>query len=121
MVALAVPVWEAFLALSRLVVAPFGRIRRLPLLRFAIDAVLLALGIMAIDSLAHRSIFPPFVLVSALFLLDRRSLPNWLEPLRDRMLVAALIALVALFATPELAIMLAGLLVLAANILVPRR
>ena len=121
LVALSVPVWEAFLALSRLVVAPFGRIRRLPVLRFVIDAALLALGVMAIDSLFHRSIFPPFVLVGGLLLLDRGILPNWLEPLRDRMFVAASIAVLALFTTPELAIMLTGLLVLAANILVSRR
>ncbi len=118
--ALSVPVLEAFLALSRLVVAPFGKLRRLPWLRRAVDAALLALGIMAIDSLTHRVVFPPLVLAAALFLLDRRALPQWLEPLRDRMVIAGLVAAVAALATPEIAIMLAGLLVLAANI-VPTR
>ena len=121
LLAVSVPVWESFLALSRLMVAPFGSIARWPKLRFVIDAALLVLGIMAIDSLTHRVIFPPLVLVIAMFLLDRRALSDWLEPLRDRMVVAALIGVVAVFATPELAIMLAALLVLAANILVPRR
>ncbi|WP_160485578.1 hypothetical protein [Aurantiacibacter rhizosphaerae] len=121
LIALSVPVLEAFLALSRLLVAPFGRIRRLPWLRMGIDAALLAVGIMAIDSLFHRSIFPPVVLVASLFLLDRRTVPEWLEPLRDRMLIAGVIGLLALFITPELAIMLVGLLVLAANIMLPRR
>lgn len=120
LVALGVPVLEAFLALSRLVVAPFGRLRRLPWLRRAVDIAMLALGIMAIDSLTHRVIFPPLVLAAGLFLLDRRSLPHWLEPLRDRMIVASLIALGAALATPEIAIMLAAVAVLAASI-VPQR
>lgn len=119
--ALSVPVMEAFLALSRLVVAPFGRLKRLPWLRRAVDVVLLALGIMAIDSLTHRVIFPPLVLAGALFMLDRRELPQWLEPLRDRMLIGGLIATGAAVATPEIAIMLAALLVLAANIVPARR
>lgn len=118
---LSVPVLEAFLALSRLVVAPFGKLKRLPWLRGAVDAALLALGILAIDSLTHRVVFPPLVLAAALFLLDRRELPQWLEPLRDRMVIGGAIAIVAALATPELAIMLAGLLVLAANIVPTRR
>ncbi|WAT18451.1 hypothetical protein OZN62_02400 [Aurantiacibacter sp. MUD11] len=116
LVAAAVPVLEAFIAISRLGVAPFGKLKRWPWLRRAIDAAILALGIMAIDSLLHRAIFPPLVLGAALLLLDRRQLPSWLEPARDRMLVAGLVAIVAALATPELAIMLAGILVLLANI-----
>jgi len=119
--ALSVPVLEIFLAISRLSVAPFGKLRRLPWLRLGVDAALLALGVMAIDSLAHRSVFPPVVLASALFLLDRRALSRWTEPLRDRMVIGGLVATVAAIATPELGIMLAGLLVLAANILPSRR
>lgn len=119
--ALSVPVLEVFLAISRLGVAPFGRLKRLPWMRMGVDLGLLALGIMAIDSLAHRSVFPPVVLASALFLLDRRALTQWIEPLRDRMVIAGLIAIVAAISTPELAIMLAGLMVLAANILPSRR
>lgn len=119
--ALSVPVLEIFLAISRLGVAPFGRLKRLPWMRMGVDMALLALGIMAIDSLAHRSVFPPVVLASTLFLLDRRALTQWIEPLRDRMVIAGLIAIVAAISTPELAIMLAGLMVLAANILPSRR
>lgn len=120
LIALGIPVLEAFLALSRLAVAPFGKITRLPWVRHVADAALLVLGVMAIDSLLYRSIYPPLVLVSALLLLDRRTLPSWLEPVRDRMLVAIFIAAVAAITTPEIALMLAGLLVLAANIAVPR-
>lgn len=119
--ALSAPFLEDFLALSRLAVAPFGKVKRWPWLRLAIDASLLALGVMAIDSLVHRSIFPPVVMVAALFLLDRRELSQWLEPLRDRLVIGGLVALIAAIATPELAIMLAGLLVLAANIVPSRR
>lgn len=119
-IALAVPMLEFFLAIGVLAVAPFGKLRRFPWLRYAIDAAFLALGVIAIDSLAHRSIFPPLVLVAALSLLDRRNLPPWLEPVRDRMVIGGFVAVVAAFATPEIAIMLAGLLVLCANI-IPRR
>ncbi|WP_120078653.1 hypothetical protein [Aurantiacibacter odishensis] len=120
LIALSVPVVEFFLALGALAVAPFGKLRHWPWLGYAVDAALLALGILAIDSLAHRSVFPPLVLGSALLLLDRRGLPAWLEPLRDRMVIGGFLAIVASLASPELAIMLAGLLVLFANIIPPR-
>ncbi len=118
--ALAAPILEAFLAISRLGVAPFGRLRRLPWLRWLLDAAILVQGAMAIDGLHHRTIFPPLVLVSALLLLDRRKLAAWLEPARDRMLVAGLLAMVSAIAPPEQAIMLAALIVLAANLLPDR-
>lgn len=117
---LSLPVLEVLFAIARLGVAPFGKLKRWPLLRIPVDVALLALGVMAIDSLPHRSFFPPVVLVAALFMLDRRALPHWLEPVRDRMVVAGFIAAIALIATPELALMLAGLVALAANI-VPSR
>ena len=120
LLALAVPLLETFLALSRLAVAPFGQVRRLPWLRRTVDATLLALGIMAIDSLAHRTIYPPVILAALLYLLDRRARPNWLEPVADRMVVAGFLAIVSAIATPEIAIMLASLAVLAANFLQPR-
>lgn len=116
-----VPVLEAFLALSQLLVAPFGKLKHLFLLRLIVDVGLLAVGVMSIDSLPHRNIFPALVLVLALYFLDRRNLAVWVEPLRDRMVIAAFIALMALLANTEIAIMLAGLLVLAANIVFTRR
>jgi hypothetical protein len=119
--ALAAPVLEAFLAMSRLGVAPFGKVKRLPWLRWWVDAALLVQGVLAIDGLHHRTFFPPLVLVSALLLLDRRQLKAWLEPVRDRMLVAVLLAAVSAIVPPEQAIMLAALLVLAANLLPDRR
>lgn len=114
--ALASPVLEAFLALSRLEVAPFGRVKRLPWLRWLLDATLLVVGVLAIDSLLHRTIFPPLVLAAALLMLDRRKIPSFLEPLRDRMIVPAIAALLALVATPELAIMIVAIAVLLANL-----
>ena len=81
---------------------------------------MLALGIMAIDSLAHRTIYPPVILAALLYLLDRRARPTWLEPVADRMLIAGFLTIVSAVATPEIAIMLASLVVLAANILPPR-
>lgn len=119
--ALAVPVLETFLAMARLTVAPFGKLRRLAWLRWLVDAALLVQGVMAIDGLAHRTLFPPLMLVSALLLLDRKALRSWLEPVRDRMLVATLLAAVSAVIPPEQALMLASLLVIAANLLPDRR
>ena len=114
--ALSVPLLESFLALSRLAIAPFGRIRRLPWLRRAIDAGLLVIAILAIDSLWYRAAFPSLVLVAALLLLDRRAVRSFVEPLRDRALVAAGIAVLAAIASPEIAIMLVAAVLLAAKL-----
>ncbi len=114
--ALSVPVLETFLALSRLVVAPFGKIKRLPLLRFGIDAALLIIGVLAIDGLWYRAAFASFVLIAALLLLDRRAVRSVVEPLRDRGLVAASIAVLAAVTSPEIAIMLAATVILAAKL-----
>ncbi|MFB0611517.1 hypothetical protein [Aurantiacibacter poecillastricola] len=120
LVGLGAPVVEAFLALSRLGEAPFGRIGRWPLIRRLLDAGLLALGVLAIDSLTHRVLFPPLVLVASLVLLDRKSLPPILDPLRDRMAIALVIAAIAAAVTPEIGIMLVAIAVLAANLLPSR-
>jgi len=114
--ALSVPLLESFLALSRLAVAPFGRIRRLPWLRRAVDVALLVIGVLAIDSLWYRAAFPPFVLVAALLLLDRSAARVLIEPLRDRALIAAAIAGLCAVASPEIAIMLAASAVLATKL-----
>ncbi|WP_147366871.1 hypothetical protein [Aurantiacibacter zhengii] len=119
--ALSVPVLELFLAISRLGVAPFGELRRWPWICFAVDATLFVLGVLAIDSLPYRAIFPPAVLAFGLLLLDKRVLPRWLLPLKDRMVIGGFLAILAAIAKPELGIMLAGLLVLAANTISPRR
>ncbi|MCB2065496.1 MAG: hypothetical protein KDE15_02515 [Erythrobacter sp.] len=116
LVALAMPVIEGVLAIAQLGVAPFGKIRRWPWLRRVVDLALITLGVLSIDSLPHRVLFPPLVLGAALILLDLRSLPAWLEPLRDRMVIAGLVAVLALVIGPEMAIMLAATLVLAANL-----
>lgn len=111
-----VPILESFLCLSRLSVAPFGRIRRLFALRYAVDAVLFAICIISIAALPHRAIFPSVVLLAGMLLLDRKNLIALLEPLRDRGLIAALIAVVSVFASPEIGIMAAGAMVLAGNL-----
>lgn len=118
--ALAVPFLEGFLAMAKLGIAPFGKLRRLPWSRKLVDVALLAQGIMAIDGLHHRTLFPPLVLVSALLLLDRRASRGWLEPMRDRMLLAALLACLSAVIPPEQAIMFAALLVLTTNMLPDR-
>ncbi|WP_340587603.1 hypothetical protein [Erythrobacter alti] len=114
--ALAVPLLESFLSLSRLAVAPFGRIARLPWLRRAIDAVLLVIAFLAIDSLWYRAAFPAFVLVAGLLLLDRRAVRGIVETLRDRAVVAATIGVVAAIFSPEVAIMSVVALLLAVKL-----
>lgn len=117
--ALAAVMLEGFLALSRLAVAPFGKVGRLVWLRRAVDAALLVIGVLAIDSLAQRALFPPLVLVLALLLLDRSVVRPFIEPISDRAILAGSIALLSGIVSPEVAIMLAALLVLVA-MLVPR-
>ena len=118
--ALSVPVLELFLAVTRLSVAPFGKIGKWPILRRCVDVAILALGIMAIDSLPHRVVFPPIVLASALLLLDRKAAVPWVETLRDRMVIAGLVTILAAVSTPELAIMLVAMFVIAGNIIPDR-
>ncbi|WP_131452394.1 hypothetical protein [Aurantiacibacter arachoides] len=115
--ALAVPAIESFLALSRLAVAPFGRIGRLPWLRRLVDIVLLVIGVLAIDGLWYRTVFPPLMLAAGLLALDRDDAPTYARPLRDRAVIAGLVALVSTVAPPEAAIMLAATLVLVARLL----
>ncbi len=116
LVALCAPLLEVFLGLSRLYAAPFRQTARWKVSRRVIDAVLFVVGFLAIDSLVYRAAFPPFVLVAALLLLDRRAVRIYMEPFRDRMLVAGAVAALAAAATPELAIMLVAALVLAAKL-----
>ncbi len=114
--ALSVPVLEAFFALSRLIAAPFGRTRRLYLLRHAVDAALLTVSLLSIDSLWYRAAFPSFVLIIALVLLDRGVVRPLIEPLCDRGLVAVSIAALAVLTSSEIAIMLVAFVVLAARL-----
>ena len=115
-IALAVPASEMFLSLSRLRAAPFGTVGRLAWVRSAVDLALLVTALASIDSLLFRIAFPPLVLIVALWLLDRAAESAWVEPMRDRMIVAASLAIVSAAATPEIAIMFAGLAILATNL-----
>ena len=119
LVSLSAPVFETFVTLSRLVMAPFGTVARWPLLRWSSDAALIAIGFIAIDSLWYRAAFPPFVLVAALALSDRSAVPTLVEPLRDRGLLTALIALLTVFISTEAAVMIAASTLLAALFLSP--
>ncbi|MDE1466636.1 hypothetical protein [Aurantiacibacter sp. D1-12] len=114
--ALSAPTLEAFLALSCLSVAPFGKVKRWPFMRRAIDATILASGFIIIDSLWYRAAFPPFVLVAALLLLDRGKVRSAVEPFHDRALVAGGLAVLSAFIAPEVALMLVATLVLAAKL-----
>ena len=117
LVAFSAPVIESFLALSRLAVAPFGGIGRWPFLRRVVDAMLLAVGVLAIDANWPRTLFPPLVLAAVLLLLDRARPPAYALPLRDRAVIAGLAAVLAALVSPEIAVMAAAALVLAAALL----
>lgn len=117
LLALSVPVMESFLAMSRLAVAPFGKVKRWPWLRKLVDVGLLAAGIIAIDSLWYRAVFPPFALVAGLSLHDQGARGGLLNLFRDRALVAGTIAVASAFLSPELAIILVSSVVLAAKLL----
>ncbi|RJY08561.1 hypothetical protein D6201_03560 [Aurantiacibacter aquimixticola] len=118
LIALGVPVGEAFLALSRLAVAPFGKIARLPKLRYLSDIALFVTGVLVIDSLAHRTFFPPLVLAASLLLLDRDRLPQPFAPLRDRGVMAGFLALLSTIIAPETSIIAVGACALLANVAV---
>lgn len=120
LLALASPVLESFLALSQLAVAPFGVVKRWPWLRKLVDAGLFTLAVIAIDSLWYRAVFPPFVLVVSLTLLDRAKRNGAIVLVSDRAVIAALIASLGAFLPLEGGIMLAGSVVLATSLL-PRR
>ena len=119
LVGLSAPVLEVSLALRKLGSAPFGTIGRWPMARRLIDFAMVIVGILSIDSLFHRIAFPPLILLAGLLLVDRGRVRPWLEPLRDRVVLALAMAAVAAFASAEIAIMLGGLLVLAAKLLSP--
>ncbi len=116
LVALSVPVLEVFLGLMNLAIAPFGKMKRWPIFRRAVDMTILASGFILIDSLWYRAAFPPFVLVAALLLLDRRKVAKVVEPFLDRALVAGGLAVLSTFISPEVALMLVATFVLAAKL-----
>ena len=117
LIALASPLLETFLTLRQLGAAPFGRIGKVKWLRRLLDVAILAAGVLSIDSLVHRIVFPPLVLAAGLLLLDRGQSRPAIAPLRDRMVVAGALAVLSAFASAEIAIMLVALIVLAAKLL----
>lgn len=94
-----------------------GRLRRLlPVLRRLIDAGLLACGYLGVEGRWFRQVFPPLMLVLAVNLPTAGKPSAWRAALEDRALVSALLAVLALATSPEIAMMLAGSVLLAARI-----
>ena len=116
LLALAAPVAELAAGLAQIRAAPFGSARHWPRLRHLLDIGLVACSVWAIEGLWQRAVFAPFVLVAGLLLLDRRILPSAAEAVRDRGVVAAVLAVLVLALRPEPAIMLVAALVLGANL-----
>lgn len=114
--ALASIVAELLIAKARIDAAPFATTRFVALTRKAVDLALLVVSTLAIDSLWFREIFAGLMLIGGLWLLDQRTLPNWLEILRDRAVIAAILALAAALGQAEGAILIAASLFMLANI-----
>lgn len=91
--------------------------RLLPYFRRVIDAGLLASGYLGVEGRWFRQLFPGLLLVLGLNLpLPQGPQRRWHALLTDRSLVAALVALVALATSPEVALMLSASLLVAARI-----
>ena len=86
------------------------------LLPLAVDLALTACGVLAIDgTLAHR-LFPPLVLLGLLHAKGTGQDTSLLDLPRDRALLALILAIAAALGFAEQAIMLAALVILAANV-----
>ena len=113
--ALALELAEAMATLQR------GRerlTRHLPRLRWGIDLALLATGYLAVEGRWFRQVFPALVLVLGLNLATGKPGPGgwWREALADRALIAAVLALLALAASPEVGLMLVAIMLLVGTI-----
>lgn len=99
-----------------------ARLRRLlPAMRRVIDAGLLACGYLGVEGRWFRQLFPALVLVLGLNLPATGGQARWWHAvLADRALVAGVVAVMALVTSPEVAVMLAASLLLAAKVL-PQR
>ena len=125
--------WAGFLALGAAVVAghsavltkrlqavPFGDAGHLGRVVLLPDLALLACGILALGGPWHQRIFPPLILFAALRLLPFTGERAWLRLLRDRLLIALMLAAAAASGMLERGIMLAGLLALLPNLRILR-
>jgi len=116
LLALAAMLTELSIGLARVRAAPFGKVRHWPRLRYLLDAALGVSAVCAIDGLWQRALFAPLVLITGLLLLDRREWPPIAEALRDRGIIAAVLAVLMLALSGEPAIMLVAGTVLCANL-----
>lgn len=119
MIAAAVPLLESSLALNVIARAPFAGEGHAPLSRWLIDAAMLAVAILAIDSFWYRAAFPAFALGVALRLLDRHTTRLLQQVVKDRGCVAAMLAAISALTSAEIAVMAAATLSLFAMLLPP--
>lgn len=89
-------------------------VRHLPKLRWMIDLALLATGYLGVEGRWFRQVFPALVLVLGLNLAPGKRGQGgwWREALADRALIAAVVALLALAASPEVGLMLVAIALL---------
>jgi hypothetical protein len=109
---------ELTAGLLRLRNAPFpkARGRIWALLPGAVDLALAACASLAIEGDWLHRLFPPLVLLGALHAGRFVERPDWTSLLGDRALLAAVLAVAAVFGATEPAVMLAALLAIALNL-----
>ena len=109
---------ELTAGLLRLRNAPFPKARGQiwALLPGAVDLALAACAALAIEGDWLHRLFPPLVLLGALHAGRFVERPDWTSLLGDRALLAAVLAVAAVFGATEPAVMLAALLAIALNL-----
>ncbi|MCL6251928.1 hypothetical protein M3P36_12850 [Altererythrobacter sp. KTW20L] len=121
--AIAAPMLELGLGLGRLQRARSGAFKvreKLAPLRWLIDLAILVCGVLAIDGAWSERLFAPLVLLAALYAGSFAEKARW-ATLRDRGLVAAIIAAGALAHSAQVGVMVAALGLLLLNIAQSRK
>lgn len=109
---------QATILSQRLRAAPFGAPGRVDLVALLPDLGLLACGVLALDGPWPQRVFPPLILFIGLRLIPYSHEPGWQRLLRDRGLIAALLALAAGLGFAGDAVMIAALAALVPGMMI---
>lgn len=120
LIVLAAPAVEVAIGFARLKAAPFGSAPNLGGFRLLLDAALLGAGVGAIEGALLNRFFPPLVLLAALHASRGDNSGPIDMLLRERLLIAGLLAILSAFDLSEAGIMAAAVAILAANLAVLR-
>ena len=115
-VALAAVMGQAAILLSRLQSAPFGKTGKVTLVTLVPDIALFACSFLAIEGAWFERLFPPLMLLAVLRFLPFHGDREWMRILRDRLLIAVILALAAGVGLQQPATMIAAFLALLPNL-----